>query len=380
VLTKLFGFTKNPKGRCGVVNLSKDFFIALSNNKFLNKNAKRWGFQLGANKFVAGTEIDEVIEVIHNLNQVGISCTLDHLGEFVSLKEEAIEAKKQILYTLDRIYFEQLDSHVSVKLTQLGLDIDSSFCKENMLEILNKANQYNIFVNIDMEDYSHYEAILEVFKELQAHYENVGIVIQAYLYRSIVDLEKLKDVRIRIVKGAYRENREVAYQTKAEIDREFILLARERLLGHTFTSIATHDHHIIHELIHFINENNISKDKFEFQMLYGFRAELQYELARESYNVCTYIPIGTDWFGYFMRRLAERPQNLNLIIKDKLYTKDNGLKKQPIVTSMIILLLFISWQIGKYNTFSLHKCNDGTHRKAWRMSSFLRRKNQKDRR
>lgn len=363
-----------------MVNLSKDFFMALSNNKFLNKNAKRWGFQLGANKFVAGTEIDEVIEVIHNLNQVGISSTLDHLGEFVSLKEEAIEAKKLILYTLDRIYIEQLDSHVSVKLTQLGLDINSSFCKENMLEILNKANQYNIFVNIDMEDYFHYEATLEVFKELQEHYKNVGIVIQAYLYRSKGDLEILKDVRIRIVKGAYKENREVAYQTKSEIDREFISLAKERLLGHTFTSIATHDHHIIHELIHFSNENDITKDKFEFQMLYGFRAELQYELVKEGYNVCTYIPIGTDWFGYFMRRLAERPQNLNLIIKDKLYTKDNRLKKQPIVTSVLILLSFVFWQIAKYNTFYQHTCNEGIHRKAWRMPSFLRRKNHKDRR
>ncbi|KKE80191.1 proline dehydrogenase family protein [Oceanobacillus caeni] len=327
-----------------MVNLSRDFFIALSNNKFLNKNAKRWGFRLGANKFVPGTEIDEVIGVIKKLNQAGISCTLDHLGEFVFLKEEAIKAKKQILYTLDRIYVEQLDCHISVKLTQLGLDINSAFCVENMLEILNKANQYNIFINIDMEDYSHYEPTLEILKELRKHYENVGTVIQSYLYRSKGDLEKLKDVRIRIVKGAYKENNEVAYQTKDEIDREFISLAKERLLGHSFTSIATHDHHIIQELIHFINENGVSQDRFEFQMLYGFRTELQYKLTKEGYNFCTYIPFGTDWFGYFMRRLAERPQNINLIVKDKLYTKDNRLKKQPIVTSAIIVLSFIFWR------------------------------------
>ncbi|WP_068674808.1 proline dehydrogenase family protein [Oceanobacillus sp. Castelsardo] len=357
-----------------MVNLSRDFFIALSKNKFLNKNAKRWGFQLGANKFVAGTNIDEVIEVINNLNRAGIRCTLDHLGEFIFSKEEAIEAKKQILYTLDRIYFEQLDCHVSVKLTQLGLDIDYSFCVENMLEILNKANQYNIFVNIDMEDYSHYERTLKVLKELQKYYENVGTVIQSYLYRSREDLEKLKNVRIRIVKGAYKENGEVAYQTKKEIDREFISLVKERLLGHSYTSIATHDHSIIQELIRFVNDNGVKKDNFELQMLYGFRTEMQYELAKEGYNFCTYIPFGTDWFGYFMRRLAERPQNINLIVKDKLYTKDNRLKKQPIVLSLILTLSFIFWRLGKYNTFSLHNSNYGIQPKGLANDKISKRK------
>lgn len=180
-----------------------------------------------------------------------------------------------------------------------------------------------------MEDYSHYEATLDVLNELREHYDNVGTVIQSYLYRAEEDLSRLKDMRIRLVKGAYKESEEVAFSDKQDIDRNFIKLAKQRLLGNTFTSIATHDHHIINELKAFVDENAIGTDKFEFQMLYGFRNDMQDKLAENGYNFCTYIPFGDDWFGYFMRRLAERPQNMNLIMKDALYTEDNRLKKAP---------------------------------------------------
>lgn len=330
-----------------MTNLTRNIFIGLSSNKFLNENAKKWGFRLGADKFVAGTNIDSVTEAVKELNQHGIHCTLDNLGEFVSDKAESTQAKEAIFSILEKIHSEKLDCHLSVKLTQLGLDIDQDFCIDNMREILTLAKAYNIFVNLDMEDYAHYQQTLDVLNTLREDFDNVGTVVQSYLYRTEEDLEDLKDVRLRIVKGAYKESEEVAYQSKEDIDRNFILIARKRLLGNAFTSIATHDHHIIRELKQFVRENNISHDKFEFQMLYGFRTDMQYDLAKEGYNFCTYIPFGTDWFGYFMRRLAERPQNLNLVVKDVFYTKDNSLKKEPIITGAVAASLFYIWRKKK---------------------------------
>ncbi|WP_010531995.1 proline dehydrogenase family protein [Lentibacillus jeotgali] len=313
-----------------MANVMRDFFIGLSNNRFLNTQAKKWGFSLGADKFVAGTTVESVMEAVKELNHQGISCTLDNLGEFVSDKTEAGEAKDKIIRLLNTIHEENVDCHLSVKLTQLGLDIDQAYCTENMREILDIARQYNIFVNIDMEDYSHYDQTLEVLQALRKDYDNVGTVIQSYLYRAEEDMENLKNVRLRIVKGAYKESEEVAYPEKQDIDRNFLELAKQRLAGDTFTSIGTHDHHIINELKAFADEHNIDHDKFEFQMLYGFRNDMQNKLANEGYNFCTYIPFGDDWFGYFMRRLAERPQNMTLVLKDTFYTEDNKLKKGPI--------------------------------------------------
>lgn len=314
-----------------MTNLTKDFFYSLSQNKLLNESAKKWGFKFGADKFVAGTDLDSVTKTIKKLNRHGISGTVDNLGEFVSDREEAMRATNNIIRLLNRINEENLDCHVSVKLTQLGLDIDEQFCIDNMRKIMETASEFGIFVNIDMEDYSRYEQTLRILQTLREEFENVGTVMQAYLYRAEDDLEQLKDVRIRLVKGAYKESEAVAYQSKTEIDRNYLKLAKKRLLGDAFTSIATHDHNIINELKAFIKENNISHDKFEFQMLYGFRTELQYNLAAEGYRFCTYIPFGTDWFGYYMRRLAERPQNINLIVKDVFYDSNNKLKKKPLV-------------------------------------------------
>ncbi|WP_404996372.1 proline dehydrogenase family protein [Caldifermentibacillus hisashii] len=314
-----------------MTNLTKNFFYSLSQNKLLNESAKKWGFKFGADKFVAGTDLNSVTKTIKKLNRHGISGTVDNLGEFVSDREEAMRATNNIIRLLNRINEENLDCHVSVKLTQLGLDIDEQFCIHNMKKIMETASEFGIFVNIDMEDYSRYEQTLRILQTLREEFENVGTVMQAYLYRAEDDLEQLKDVRIRLVKGAYKESEAVAYQSKTEIDRNYLKLAKKRLLGDAFTSIATHDHNIINELKAFIKENNISHDKFEFQMLYGFRTELQYNLAAEGYRFCTYIPFGTDWFGYYMRRLAERPQNINLIVKDVFYDSNNKLKKKPLV-------------------------------------------------
>lgn len=317
-------------------NLTRDFFIALSNNDLLNKGAQKWGFRLGAEQFVAGLDVDSVLKSVKKLNNKRISATVDHLGEFVTDRSVSIEAKENILHLIERIHQEEVDCHISVKLTQLGLDIDEQFCIENMQEITKLANEYDIFINIDTEDYLHYEQTMRVLDELRKDFDNVGTVIQSYLYRAEEDMDKLKDVRLRLVKGAYKESEEVAYQSKEEIDANFIKLAKKRLKGDAFTSIATHDHNIINELKRFVAEEGIDKSNFEFQMLYGFRTEMQESLAREGYLFCTYVPFGKDWYGYFMRRLAERPQNINLIIKDKLYTSDNKIKTKPLVIGSAI--------------------------------------------
>lgn len=312
-----------------MANLTRDFFIALSNNELLNESAKKWGFRLGAEQFVGGVNVDEAITSVKELNNKGISCTVDNLGEFVTEKSESTAAKEKILLLIEKIHSEQVDCHVSVKLTQLGLDIDEAFCLANMQEIVDAASQYNIFINIDTEDYLHYEQTMRVLDALLEDYSNVGTVIQTYFFQAEDDVDRLSDVRLRIVKGAYKESPEVAYQTKEEIDANFLKIVKKRLKGDSFTSIATHDHNIINEVKRFVEIEGIDKSTFEFQMLYGFRIDMQESLAKEGYLFCTYVPFGDDWYGYFMRRLAERPQNLNLIIKDKLYTENNKLKTAP---------------------------------------------------
>jgi proline dehydrogenase len=301
----------------------KDLFIGLSQNQFLNSTAKKYGLKLGAQSVVAGTNIEEVIKSIKELNSHGISCTVDNLGEFVFKKEEATEAKEQILNVIEAIHESKVDAHISLKPTQLGLDIDYSFCLDNLREIVEKANGYDIFVNLDMEDYSHLEPSFNLLDELSKEYDNVGTVIQAYFHHAQEDIEKYKNYRLRIVKGAYKEPEEYAYQEKKDIDANFVKLTEWHLLNGKFTSIATHDHRIINHVKEFVKKNNIPNEKFEFQMLYGFRRELQLKLASEGYNFCTYVPFGKDWYGYFMRRLAERPQNLNLVAKQVFNKKTN---------------------------------------------------------
>jgi proline dehydrogenase len=301
----------------------KDLFIGLSQNQFLNSAAKKYGLKLGAQSVVAGTNIEETIKSIKELNSHGISCTVDNLGEFVFKEEEAIEAMNNILAVIEAIHEHKVDAHISLKPTQLGLDIDYNFCLGNLREIVHRANQYDIFVNFDMEDHGHLDPSFQILDELSKEYENVGTVIQAYFFRAKEDIQKYQNYRLRIVKGAYKEPSELAYQDKKDIDRNFIKLIEWHLLNGKFTSIATHDHHVINHVKQFVKQNDIPNDKFEFQMLYGFRKEMQLQLAREGYNFCTYVPFGNDWYGYFMRRLAERPQNLNLVAKQVFNKKTN---------------------------------------------------------
>lgn len=300
-----------------IATVSKNFFLYLSQNKGLNHAAKKWGLKFGAAQVVAGVTIEHAMQTVKELNEKGIVCTLDHLGEFVSSREEAILATEYNVRTLEAIGKTGVNSNLSVKMTQLGLDIDKEFCIKNMCQILDAAKRTNNFVRIDMEDYSHCQVTLDILRELREVYgfDNVGTVIQAYLHRSLDDVKDLKGIPLRLVKGAYKEDPSVAYQEKPVIDKNYMKLIEEHLLSGSYTAIASHDHEIIAKVKDFVKKNNIPNDQFEFQMLYGFRTELQQSLVKEGYKMRVYVPFGDDWFGYFMRRLAERPQNVSFALK-----------------------------------------------------------------
>ncbi|UCZ53671.1 proline dehydrogenase family protein [Bacillus shivajii] len=295
--------------------ITRNFFLFLSQNKFIKNKATKWGPKIGAKQVIAGTTIQEAMEKAAELNKHGLVCTVDHLGEFVYNKDEAIDSANYCVRTLDAIAESGVNCNLSLKLTQLGLDIDRNLCRDNMLRILETAKKHNIFVRIDMEDYSHLDATLDILQELRQSYDSVGTAIQAYLHRAEKDVQNLKGTNIRLIKGAYKESPEVAYQDKKEIDGNYLKIIKTHLLNGSYAAIATHDHNIINEVKAFTKENNIPKDQFEFQMLYGFRNELQKEIANEGYKMRVYIPFGEDWYGYFMRRLAERPQNVTFALR-----------------------------------------------------------------
>ncbi|CEF18485.1 Proline dehydrogenase [Staphylococcus xylosus] len=313
----------------------KNFFIGLSNNPLLNKTAKEIGPMLGANKVVAGNTITALVDTIERLNNKGITVTVDCLGEFVLTEGEAIQAKDQIIEVMYAIYNHNLDGHMSIKLSQLGSEFDIDLAYRNLREILLKANQFdNMHINIDTEKYDSLFDITQVLDRLKGEFKNVGTVIQAYLYKADALIDKYPELRLRMVKGAYKESDTIAYQTKEEIDKNYIRLMEKRLLNSkNVTSIATHDDEIIRHMKQFIKDNNIERSQYEFQMLYGFRTDLAEKIAGEGNNFCIYVPYGDDWFSYFMRRLAERPQNLNLMFKE--FMKPDILKKVGIVSGAI---------------------------------------------
>jgi proline dehydrogenase len=303
--------------------LMRDFFLFLSKNKTLNAAAKKWGLRFGASRFVAGETVEEAIRNVRELNKKGLVCTLDHLGEFVFSVEEANESADYCIKTLEAIASSGVDCNLSLKMTQLGLDISRDLCMSNMRRILDVAKKNgNIFVRIDMEDYAHNEITLDILNELLEDYDNVGTVIQAYLYKSADDIEKLKDKRVnlRLVKGAYKESPEVAFPNKADVDENFKKIIKQHLLNGNYAAVATHDDNIINYVKRLEKEYNIPRTQFEFQMLYGIRPETQVELAREGYKMRVYVPYGNDWFGYNMRRLAERPANVAFVLKG-IFTK-----------------------------------------------------------
>lgn len=296
----------------------RNFFQFLAKNKRMNQWAKKYGWHVGAKRFVAGESINQAILKIKQLNDDGRRTTLDHLGEFVTSEEEARQFTYMCLKTLEAIVESKVSSHLSVKLTSLGLDISPDLCVDNMEKIVMKANEHQIFVRIDMEDNSHCQSALNMFKYFRKTYDNVGIVLQAYLYRTEKDLADLAEnaTNIRFVKGAYKESPEVAFPNKADVDENYLKIVKQHVINGQYAAIATHDEKIIHQVKEFLIEKKIKREQFEFQMLYGIREDLQKTLVEEGYKVRVYVPYGTDWFGYYMRRLSERPANVWFVLKN----------------------------------------------------------------
>ena len=297
--------------------LLRNSFMFLSKNKILTKLAKKYGLRYGAARFVAGDTIQLATKVIKALNNKGLDVTLDYLGEFIDDEQEANEMANNCIKAIEAIGKEHLQSQLSLKLTSMGLDISNEVVIQNMKRILTVAKQYHVFVTIDMEDYSRCERTLEIFKELKKEFTNVGTVLQAYLYRTVKDIEELNQFQanLRLVKGAYKESANVAYPEKKAVDKNFKQMIKMHLLNGNFTAVATHDDAIIEYTKRLVMIYKIPKEQFEFQMLYGIRPEKQRELVKEGYCMRVYVPYGTDWYGYFMRRLAERPANVAFVLK-----------------------------------------------------------------
>ncbi|WP_175640549.1 proline dehydrogenase family protein [Metabacillus schmidteae] len=297
--------------------LLRNSFMFLSKNKMMTKLAKKYGLRFGAARFVAGNTIDVAKDVIKQLNNKGLDVTLDYLGEFNTDANEAAEAADHCIKAIEVIGRERLKSQISIKLTSMGLDISDDVVLENMRRILAKAKDLRVFITIDMEDYSRCERTLKIYKQLKSEYDNVGTVLQAYLYRTVKDVEDLGayQANLRLVKGAYKESANVAYPDKKDVDQNFKKIIKMHLLNGHYTAIATHDDQIIEYTKQIVNKYKIPKTQFEFQMLYGIRPEKQLDIVHEGYKMRVYVPYGTDWFGYFMRRLAERPANVAFVLK-----------------------------------------------------------------
>ncbi|MFJ7745215.1 proline dehydrogenase family protein [Peribacillus sp. NPDC097295] len=295
----------------------RDFFLFLSKNEHLTKAARRYGLRFGAARFVAGESLEMAAAIISELNRKGLSVTIDHLGEFIDNQHEAEERANQCLEAIRIISNNQLDSQVSLKLTSMGLDISEQVVMKNMRKILEEAKAKQVFVTLDMEDFPRCQPTLEVFKKLKAEYNDIGTVIQAYLHRTEKDIEELNawHPNLRLVKGAYKEPREIAFPEKSEVDANFKKIIKKHMLNGNYTAVATHDDKIIDYTKNLVMKHGIPTDRFEFQMLYGIRNDKQLDLVEEGYKVRVYVPYGTDWYGYFMRRLAERPANVAFVLK-----------------------------------------------------------------
>lgn len=297
----------------------------LSQNHTMQSAFSRYRFaQRAARRFIAGERLEEAISVIRGLNAKNILATLDHLGENTTNEREAIAAANEYLKILDAIAQTRVQSEISLKLTQMGLDISDVLCLENMRRILERARMHQNFVCIDMESSAYTDRTLTIYERLRRDgCDNVGIVIQSYLRRSERDIERLIQwgAKVRLCKGAYQELPSIAFPAKRDVDANYLKLL-EKLFSPraqekgVYPAIATHDEKLIRWAIHYVEEHEIPRDRFEFQMLYGIRRDLQLKLAQEGYRVRVYVSYGTHWYPYFMRRLAERPANVLFLVKN----------------------------------------------------------------
>ena len=291
------------------LSANKKFGTWVTSNKTTRRMARR---------FVAGETLREAIDSARNCNDVGMTASLDYLGENVANTTDAQRFRDEFLEIFETIAQEKLLANVSCKLTQLGLDINSEFCTGLVLSIVERAASLDNFLRIDMEGSAYTQRTIDLVKRVRSRNPAVGTVIQSYLYRSDKDVSDLlaRGCRIRLVKGAYKEPEDVAFARKADVDGNYVRLMQTLLSSGFYHAIATHDPHLIAATIRFAASKGISKDDFEFQMLYGIRTDLQRRLVKDGYRVRIYIPFGSDWFPYFMRRLAERPANVGFILRN----------------------------------------------------------------
>jgi proline dehydrogenase len=315
----------------------RSLFVNLSGNAFVRKLVTRWPFAWRmASRFVAGENIEDAIRVIKQLNSKGIYATLDHLGEHTMTIALAVDATQAILCALDSIKKTAVQANVSIKLTQIGLNIDEELCAQNLKKILDRARNYHNFVRVDMEDSALTERTIALVRHMWMHgYDNIGTVIQSYLYRSGEDIQLLAaaGIPVRLCKGAYSEPPEVAYPRKSDVDQSYDRLGdvllnavnRDRLncvedsgIFPPLPAFATHDEHRIEIVKERILALDLPKRCLEFQMLNGIRRDLQENLIQDGYAVRVYVPYGSEWYPYFMRRLAERPANLWFLLTNLL--------------------------------------------------------------
>jgi proline dehydrogenase len=297
-------------------------FISLSENKSIRLAAeKTWIGQRLSRRFVAGTTVEDALAATRAMNQLGLGVSVDNLGENVTNADEARHSAQLYHQMLDRMAEHGLNANVSLKLTHMGLDVDAAMAYEIASGLVQHAARINNFVRVDMEGSAYTQPTLDFVRRLHAQPENaghVGAVIQSYLYRSEKDIEQLmaERIRVRLCKGAYKEPPDIAFEKKADVDANYVKLMKMLLKSGVYHGIATHDENMIRATIEFAQKEKIAATAFEFQMLYGVRRDLQLKLIKEGWHCRVYIPFGTEWYPYLMRRLAERPANAIFILKN----------------------------------------------------------------
>jgi proline dehydrogenase len=269
-------------------------------------------------RFIAGSSLEDAVAACRRLKAEGISATLDYLGENVTSLAQAGVSRDMALRTLRALHSSQLEPNISLKLTQFGLDLSDDACEANVASVVEAAAAIGGFVRVDMESSAYTERTLKIVRHLYARYKACGTVIQAYLRRSAGDINDLAlaRTRVRLCKGAYLEDSDVAFEHKEDVDRNYLRLAEVLLQQGHYPALATHDERIIEEIRRFVTKHNIETDRFEFQMLFGIRRDLQRSLVEAGFRVRVYVPFGEAWYPYFMRRLAERPANLLFILRN----------------------------------------------------------------
>jgi proline dehydrogenase len=291
----------------------RSLILAAADSPRLQRLVQRYGFRLGAARFVAGETLDDAVPVLRRLNENGLLTNTTLLGEGVRDEAETRSVVAAYGEVLDRIHAEGLRTNLALKLTHLGLSIDEELAQRNVAELVEHAARVGNFVRLDMEESQHVDATLRIYRRLREHgHANVGAVLQAYLFRAADDFAALLPLapNLRIVKGAYLEPPEIAYPRKSDVDAAYARLMEASLEGGGFTAVATHDETLIEHAIAFARERGIDNDRFQFQMLYGVRPRLQLDLVRRGFDVLVATPYGPQWYRYLMRRLAERPANL----------------------------------------------------------------------